>query len=54
MIRRTGKGGSGKNLGYADADTQSQKKQGAKQPQRVSDLNYKDIPKGKGAKSSQA
>lgn len=51
MIRRTGKGSSGKNLGYADG-VQGQKKQGAKQPQRAADINYKEIPKGKGAKSS--
>lgn len=49
MIKKTG--GGGKTLGYVDG-AQGQKKQGAKQPQRASDLNYKDIPKGKGAQSS--
>lgn len=51
MIKRTGSRGSGKTLGYADG-AQDQKKQGAKQPQKVSDLNYKDVPKGKDAQSS--
>lgn len=51
MIKKTG--GGGKTLGYSDG-AQGQKKQGSKQPQKVSDLNYKDVPKGKGVQSSQS
>ncbi len=54
MIKKTG--GGGKTLGFADG-TQGQKKEGVKQPERVADMNFQDIPKQpkeKNAQSSQS